>query len=94
MVSSPAVAGSASATDGAEHRQLDQHGEPVMAHGVVDDGHHPVLVPLLRCRRAERAGALIRLALDFWTWRRLSREGLDDEDAADLMAAAIATHAQ
>lgn len=46
----------------------------------------------LRGRRAERAGALIRLALDFWTWRRLSREGLDDEAAADLMAAAAATH--
>ena len=46
----------------------------------------------LRGRRAERTPALIRLALDFWTWRRLSREGLDDDDAADLMAAAIATH--
>ena len=45
----------------------------------------------LRGRRAERTGALIRLALDFWTWRRLSREGLDDEAAADLMAAAVAT---
>jgi AcrR family transcriptional regulator len=45
-----------------------------------------------RGRQAERTGALIRLALDFWTWRRLSREGLDDEAAADLMAAAIATH--
>lgn len=33
--------------------------------------------------------ALVRLALDFWTWRRLSREGLDDDAAADLMAAAI-----
>jgi hypothetical protein len=44
----------------------------------------------LRGRRAERISALIRLALDFWTWRRLSREGLDDEAAADLMAAAIA----
>jgi AcrR family transcriptional regulator len=44
-----------------------------------------------RGRRAERTRALIRLALDFWTWRRLSREGLDDEAAADLMAAAIAT---
>ena len=32
---------------------------------------------------------LIRLALDFWTWRRLSREGLDDDAAADLMADAI-----
>jgi AcrR family transcriptional regulator len=45
----------------------------------------------LRGRRAERTRALIRLALDFWTWRRLSREDLDDEAAADLMAAAIAT---
>jgi AcrR family transcriptional regulator len=45
-----------------------------------------------RGRRAERLKALIRLALDFWTWRRLSREGLDDEAAADLMAAAIAAH--
>ncbi len=46
----------------------------------------------LRGRRAERTRALIRLALDFWTWRRLSREGLDDEAAAELMATAIATH--
>ena len=46
----------------------------------------------VRGRRAEQTEALIRLALDFWTWRRLSREGLDDEAAADLMAAAIATH--
>jgi AcrR family transcriptional regulator len=45
----------------------------------------------IRGRRAQQTGALIRLALDFWTWRRLSREGLDDEAAADLMAAAIAT---
>ena len=46
----------------------------------------------VRGRRAERLNALIRLALDFWTWRRLSHEGLDDAVAADLMAAAIATH--
>ena len=45
-----------------------------------------------RGRRAERLNALIRVALDFWTWRRLSREGLDDEAAADLMAAAVAAH--
>jgi AcrR family transcriptional regulator len=45
-----------------------------------------------RGRRADRLNALIRLALDFWTWRRLSREGLDDEAAAELMATAIATH--
>jgi len=46
----------------------------------------------LRGQRAQRTRALIRLGLDFWTWRRLSREGLDDEAAADLMAAAIASH--
>jgi AcrR family transcriptional regulator len=43
-----------------------------------------------RGTRAERQRALIRLALDFWTWRRLARENLDDAAAADLMAAAIA----
>ena len=45
----------------------------------------------VRGQRAERTGALTRLALDFWTWRRLSGEGLDDQAAADLMAAAIAS---
>ena len=45
----------------------------------------------VRGRRAERTAALIRLGLDFWTWHRLAREGLDDEAAADLMAAAIAS---
>ena len=44
-----------------------------------------------RGRRAERLNALIRLAVDFWTWHRLSREGLDDAAAADLMAAAVAS---
>lgn len=43
-------------------------------------------------RRADRLRALIRLALDFWTWRRLTREGLEDEAAADLMTAAVATN--
>ena len=43
-----------------------------------------------RGRRAERLNALIRLALDFWTWRRLGREGMNDEEAADLIAAAVA----
>lgn len=31
---------------------------------------------------------LVRLALDFWTWRRLSTEGLGDDAAARLMAEA------
>lgn len=39
---------------------------------------------------AERR-ALVRLALDFWTWRRLSSEGFDDDAAADLMTAAAAS---
>src|SRR5204863_1212543 len=41
--------------------------------------------------RIERPGAqaLTRLALDFWTWQRLDREGLDDAAAAELMAAAV-----
>ena len=33
--------------------------------------------------------ALARLAVDFPTWRRLTEEGLDDEAAAAVMAAAI-----
>jgi AcrR family transcriptional regulator len=43
-----------------------------------------------RGRRAERQRAVIRLALDFWTWRRLDREGLNDAAAADLMATLVA----
>jgi AcrR family transcriptional regulator len=34
---------------------------------------------------------LIRLALDFWVWRRLSAEGLSDKAAADLMVNAVDT---
>jgi AcrR family transcriptional regulator len=33
-------------------------------------------------------GALVALALDFWTWRRLAAEGLPDAEAAALMARA------
>jgi AcrR family transcriptional regulator len=40
--------------------------------------------------RAGRRAALIRLALDFWTWKRLTGEGLDDEASAQVMAAAVA----
>ena len=43
-----------------------------------------------RGKRTERTATLIRLALDFWTWRRVTGDGLDDDDAADLMAAAVA----
>lgn len=44
----------------------------------------------LRGARADRQRALIRLALDFWTWRSLNRDGLDDGAAADVMAEAVA----
>jgi len=39
--------------------------------------------------RATRLRAVIALALDFWTWHRLAREGLDDEAAAQVMTGLI-----
>lgn len=39
--------------------------------------------------RGARLRSLIRLALDYWTWRRLGAEGLSDADAAALMADAV-----
>jgi hypothetical protein len=33
--------------------------------------------------------ASVRLALDFWTWRRLAEQHLDDQEAADLMVDAV-----
>jgi AcrR family transcriptional regulator len=44
-----------------------------------------------RGRAARRQRALIGVALDFWTWRRLDREGLDDDAAAEVMARAVAS---
>jgi AcrR family transcriptional regulator len=38
---------------------------------------------------AAHGRALLRLAVDFWTWQRLSGEGLDDRTAAGLMAGAV-----
>jgi hypothetical protein len=43
----------------------------------------------VRGKHAQRLQALIRLALDFWTWRRLDTEGLDDAGAAALMTASL-----
>jgi AcrR family transcriptional regulator len=40
-------------------------------------------------RPAEHIRVLVRLALDFWTWRRLDREGLDDLTAVTVMADAV-----
>jgi AcrR family transcriptional regulator len=46
----------------------------------------------LAARPAARARlrAVVALALDFWTWQRLTREGLSDEEAASLMADLVA----
>jgi hypothetical protein len=46
--------------------------------GLTSDGEH-----------AERLVALICVALDFWTWKRLAAAGMDDNRAAELMADAI-----
>lgn len=43
-----------------------------------------------RGRRVERIEALVAVALDFWTWRLLKRQGMADEAAAELMADAVA----
>ncbi len=43
-----------------------------------------------RGARRGRLRALVAVALDFWTWRRLTQHGLDDGSAAELMTHAIA----
>ena len=43
--------------------------------------------------RAARLRSLIRLALDFWTWERLTSEGLGDDEAAVVMTDAVAAAA-
>jgi AcrR family transcriptional regulator len=40
-------------------------------------------------RSAKGLRAAVALALDFWTWRRLSQEGLTDDAAADLMVGSV-----
>lgn len=42
-----------------------------------------------RGRRAKRLKSLIALAFEFWTWRRLSGDGLDDDEAAELMTGVV-----
>jgi AcrR family transcriptional regulator len=39
---------------------------------------------------AARLRSMIRVALDFWTWERLTGEGMDDGAAAELMTDAVA----
>jgi AcrR family transcriptional regulator len=40
--------------------------------------------------RAGRVRSMTRVALDFWTWDRLTGEGMGDEAAAELMTDAVA----
>ena len=47
-----------------------------------------------RGQRADRLRALIRVALDFWTWRSLRAQGLSSEAAARLMADTVACEAR
>ena len=61
---------------------------------VVDAPHAELAIHLaaafgLQGQAGDRLRALIRLALDFWTWRRLKNEGLSDSAAADVMTGAI-----
>lgn len=44
----------------------------------------------VRGARRARLRALVAVALDFWTWQRLARHGLDDPSAAELMIEVIA----
>jgi AcrR family transcriptional regulator len=37
----------------------------------------------------DRLRAIMSLALDFWTWDRLTGEGLDDDEAASLMSEVV-----
>lgn len=38
---------------------------------------------------AKRQRAMLALALNFWTWRRLTEEGFSDPEAADLMVRSV-----
>ena len=57
----------------------------------LDQLAHQLATPLAADGRpVEHTRALVRLALDFWTWRRLDREGLDDPTAVAVMTDAVA----
>ena len=43
----------------------------------------------VRGARQSRLRALVGVALDFWTWRRLTQNALEDVPAADVMTDAI-----
>ena len=59
----------------------------------IDQWQRDLVVALAEPSGGPKAGheqrVLLRLAVDFWTWQRLNNEGLDDRQAADLMAATV-----
>jgi AcrR family transcriptional regulator len=68
--------------------------EPMQAFGAYLDGVQATLMGGRheRGRRRRRVAAAIALSLAFTTWRSLAREaGLDDDEAAELMASAVET---
>lgn len=48
----------------------------------------------VRGKRGERLQAMIAVALDFWTWHRVTSTGLDDAAAAALMSDMVAAAAE
>lgn len=77
-------------SDRASVRELDRFLEQNIDRVLADLADELAAGFAVRGRRADGLHALVRVALDFWTWRRLAREGLADEEAADLMTAAVA----
>jgi AcrR family transcriptional regulator len=74
--------GSVPALDQMLHRVIDVPQTELaaaLAAGLAPDG-----------QSLQRVRAVVRLALDFWTWQRLKSEGLADAAAVDVMAAAVA----
>jgi AcrR family transcriptional regulator len=74
-----------------ENVRRDRGGMPALDAALVEsvDARMDALAGALAPEGGERR-ALVALALDFWTWRRLDAEGLGDAQAAELMARAVA----
>ncbi len=81
--------------DGVEHPARSRARSSARLAHVGDDGRADGRTRRRTPERARRGGdgrelrAVLALALDFWTWRRLAIEGLDDEAAAALMAETV-----
>lgn len=78
------------AARGMENLQRDRHLVPGLDTAMSSRVDRPLagLVDALASGLApgdREVHAMVALALDFWTWRRLASEGLSDEDAAALM---------